>query len=157
MLSHLSWTSYFQATALLLVIYYLFISLRFYRNELHHLFNRVASRTDNKQQLPEALQYREQEAGNTTMAAARLEEPMQETPSDNDHLTVRLKACISQAADKPFAPAVLIVQLKKILQDPAAKGETIDRELINARVVNECEKTGTALLTEDEVDQWWSD
>jgi len=48
----------------------------------------------------------------------------------------------------------LIPQLKQILWEYESIA-ALDRSAINHLVVNECEKTGTALLTEEEVDQWW--
>ena len=75
--------------------------------------------------------------------------------SDTDILGGQLRACIARAADQPFAPASLIAQLKQILKQHTALAPD-ERPAINHLVVSECEKTGTALLTEEEVDQWWS-
>jgi hypothetical protein len=50
---------------------------------------------------------------------------------------------------------MLVSQLKQILKQHTAL-TVAERPVINHLVVNECEKNGTALLTEEEVDQWWS-
>ncbi|MDO3641245.1 hypothetical protein [Mucilaginibacter sp. L3T2-6] len=140
------------------IAYYLWIGASFYSDELRSLLNRLNGRENAANELPAALRYQESEADCPASAAAVNSEnrQQQEIPSDTDHLTGRLKACIAIASEKPFAPAVLIPQLKKILQEHPALAASAERPAINELIVNECEKTGTALLTEEEVDQWWS-
>jgi hypothetical protein len=128
-----------------------------YAADIRGLFDRLTGKETTANELPAALQYQEpaQEAKHS-LAIVDTYSPYQEIPSDTDHLAGRLRACIAVASEKPFAPAVLIPQIKKILQEHPELANSKERPAINELVVNECEKTGTALLTEEEVDQWWS-
>ena len=143
------------------MIYYIVIILRCYRPELQRIIQQLNGKSETGH-LPEAPQYQddaEHTASDAKHAANFSEHPehQQEPLTEYDHLAAELKACIAKAADKPFAPAILLPQIKKILKSrPEINGE-INRQAINELIVNECEKTGTALLTEDEVNQWWSD
>jgi len=158
LLHQISWHQYLIAALLVAIIYYFIIILRYYRPELQNLQRRIAGERQADQL--QALQYQPEEAGEEETAdAGFLHEPAgqpneQHTITDTDILAGRLKAVIAKAADNPFAPAVLIPQLKIILKDHQHIAAS-DRALINSLVVTECEKTGTALLTEEEVDQWW--
>ncbi|WP_426582636.1 hypothetical protein [Mucilaginibacter sp. R-33] len=153
LLHQISWLQYLSAVLVAMIIYYIFVILRCYRPELQNLLNRLSG---DKAGAPlQALQYQPE---NEQMAAA-VQNPMETayqeaTISETDILVGQLKACIAKAADKPFAPAILIPQLKQILQQHTAFPAP-ERPAISHLIVNECEKTGTALLTEDEVDQWW--
>jgi len=158
LLQHVSWNIYLTGVTLLAAVYYLFIGARFYSAELHRLFNHLSGRQTAANQLPAALQYQEADLPDSSAPVynENREHQQQKMPSDTDRLTGRLKACIAFASEKPFAPAVLIPQLKKILQEHPALAASAERPAINELIVDECEKTGTALLNEEEVDQWWS-
>jgi len=151
----ITWHQYLAAALIAAVIYYLTVILRCYQPELKKIRQRFSGKQSSD--ALEALQYQVPEtkiAESATPAATISENYPQQGLSENDMLAAKLRAYIAKAADKPFAPAILISQLIQILQqykDLAATG----RAAINQLVVNECEKTGTALLTEEEVDQWW--
>lgn len=154
LLHQISWQQYLSAALVAAIIYYLIVILRCYRPELQNLQKRISG--DQQANHLQALQYQTPEE---EIIPAPVQSPgehiyRQESISDTDILAGQLRACIAKAADKPFAPALLIPQLKEILQQYTALPAT-ERPAINHMVVNECEKTGTALLTEDEVDQWW--
>jgi hypothetical protein len=161
MLHHITWHQYLTGIVLAAVIYYIVIILRCYRPELQRIIKQLNGNREIGN-LPEALQYpgeAEQPAAETTHAVNFSGQPeyRQESLTAYDHLAAELKACIAKAADKPFAPAIFLPQIKKILRARPETNGAINRQAINELIVNECEKTGTALLTEDEVDQWWSD
>jgi hypothetical protein len=157
MLHQLTWHQYFAAIIVLAIVYYVTLGFRYYRPELQKLIWRLGGR-EAAGHWPAALKYQEPEASRESLhtKAVHREEHQQQIPGDYDHLAAELKACIARAADKPFAPAVFIPQLQKILQAQPEPG-VLERPAINELIVNECEKTGTARLVADEVDQWWSD
>jgi hypothetical protein len=154
LLHQISWHQYLTVALLAAIIYYLLVILRFYRPELQNLHRHISG--DKPGEPLQALQYQpDEEAIKAAPVHDQTKEPYrEEVITDTDILAGKLKACIAKAADKPFAPAILIPQLKKILQEhqPIAASA---RPAINRLVVGECEETGTALLTEEEVDQWW--
>jgi hypothetical protein len=154
LLHQISWHQYLIVAFVAAIIYYLLVTLRYYRPELQNLQRRVSG--DKPGEQLQVLQY--QPAEEEVKAAPALdlnEQPYHEEAITNtDILAGKLKAYITKAADKPFAPAILILQLKQTLQEHHHIAAS-ERPVINRLVVGECEKTGTALLTEEEVDQWW--
>jgi len=156
LLHAISWHQYLAASFVATIIYYVVVLLHCYRPELQKLQRRLSG--DKPENQLQALQYLPDETAVPAASVNSQGNPSypQETISDTDIITAQLKACISQAAERPFAPAILVPMLQQILQQNTAISASPGRPAINHLVVNECEKTGTAMLTEDEVDQWWS-
>lgn len=154
LLHPISWHQYLTTALIIAILYYLILTLRCYRPELQKLQRRLSG--DKPNNPLQALQYQpeEQQASVSPLPSLTEQPHREESINDNDILAGQVKACIAKAADKPFAPAVLIPQLKQILQQHQELAAT-ERPAINHLVVGECERTGTALLTEEEVDQWW--
>jgi hypothetical protein len=154
LLHQISWHQYLIVAFVAAIIYYLVVTLRYYRPELQSLQRRISG--DKPGEQLQALQYQPAAEKVKAPPAQDLNEQPhhEESITDSDILAGKLKACITKSADKPFAPAILIPQLKQILQEHQYIAAS-ERPAINHQVVDECEKTGTALLTEEEVDQWW--
>jgi len=154
LLHQISWHQYLIVAFVAAIIYYLVVTLRYYRPEPQNLQRRVNG--DKRGEQLQALQYQPAEEEVKAAPSQDLKEQPyhEEAITDTDILAGKLKASIIKAADKPFAPAILIPQLKQILQERRHITAS-ERTVINRLVVDETEKTGTALLTEEEVDQWW--
>jgi len=164
MLHHITWHQYFTAAIIMAVVYYLWVLIRCYKPELKKLTSRISG--NNPDQALKQLQYRgpklepavpPQPARAQTAGQPVEQQDIEQYPAGTEALTSQLRSVIQAAASKPYAPAVLIPQLKKILLDFPGIAASPYRDAINEFIVGECEKTGTALLTEDEVDQWWRD
>jgi hypothetical protein len=154
LLHQISWHQYLTVVIIAAIIYYLVLILRCYRPELQNLQRRfVGDKSANQLQV---LQY--QSTGEEVPAAStqslNAQAYSEKSICESDVLATQLKASIAKAADKPFAPALLISQLKQILQEHQHIAAAA-RPDVNRLIVNECKKNGTALLTEEEVDQWW--
>lgn len=160
LLNNISWGTYLETFAFIAVAYYAYIGWKYYRPEIRQLINRLTGHKHERNALPTALQYQAEETLQPETTHTELSTDYEQTGSpfqgSTRSLANRLTECIDQAADEPYAPATLTSQLKKILNDYPDIAATTDREAINALVANECEKTGTALLSESEVDTWWS-
>jgi len=158
MLNHLSWTSYFEAVVLLLVIYYVFIGSRFYAADIKQLFVPAGKNGPDKS-LPDQLMFK----GDDDAAEGLPEEVIygrDNYPDDiqqADELIALIKKRVEAASGKLYAPAVLLSELHAIFREHNSLKTSPHRPAINEQVVTECERTGVAELTEDEVDQWWSD
>jgi hypothetical protein len=161
MLNHLSWTSYFEAVILLLVVYYLFIGLRFYPGGLRRLLGAGHAKNQPGQPLPAALVYQEPdgtESGPATPGYPDGDNLPDDSITQADTLMKLVKNRIAaRQSDSPYARAAIIRRIKEIFKEHTWLKDSPHRPAINELVVTECKKTGTALLTEQEVDQWWSD
>ncbi|MEO3404982.1 hypothetical protein AAFN85_13835 [Mucilaginibacter sp. CAU 1740] len=160
LLHQITWHQYLTATFTAAIVYYVFIGWKYYRSEISLIFNLLTGKKDDRNELPAALQYQGEENQSAEIPSTAIpafekqeDEPFQGAARS---LANRLTGCIDEAADEPFAPDKLIIKLKKILNDHPDVAATPEREAINALIVSECEKTGTALLSRIEVDMWWS-
>jgi hypothetical protein len=158
MLKHYSWTSYFEAVALLLVIYYLFIGIRFYSDDIRSFFSQRNATT------PEVLPEPQANDEPTTLHAEidNQDQYVQDNYPDNDvretdDLIAEAKILINAASNKAYGPESLIKRLRELFTKYTSLKTSPHRPAINELVVSECERTGVASLTEDEVDEWWRD
>lgn len=161
LLNNTTWKQYLYTALAAAVIYYAVIAWRYYRHEIKQLIARLSGKTDAPEERPAVLQYPTEKTKPQQVNPAVIfpaEAYSQELPfggTAND-LARQLRQCIDDAVEGPFAPQLLIPTLQKILHDYPDVAATNDREKINALIVSECENTGTALLSESEVDLWWS-
>jgi len=160
-LHHITWTQYLATALIAGVISYVYILLRYFRPEIIDFQNRLGwqKSDDGLQALQlnadEPLPTPEEQPVSPIPLQQPMPSPSDQKISDSDILTGQLKACITKASENPFAAIVLINQLKHILRQHPEAARSPERYLHNHLIVTECENTGTALLTEDEVDQWW--
>ena len=158
MLSHLSWTNYLQAAVLSLLLYYVYVALCYYATELRRLFRSSIGAAQNGRELPEPLVYHgpENRGPVSALPVTANEFLPEDTFIEAEILITNLKHYIAEAANKPYSPGVLIAQIKRVFQENISFKNSPHRLAINELIVSECEKTGTAQLTEEEVDQWWT-
>lgn len=162
MLNNLSWPHYLTAMLVLLAIYYLVIGLKYYHPELRHIFNKYFKRDISQHRLPEALIYEEPEALPAQNAAplagdveylAEADDLMDKT----EEFIGRFKKVTAQAATKTYSPTLLIHSLQLLFTEYPQIKNSPHRAAISELIASECEQTGTAQLSEDEVDAWWDE
>jgi hypothetical protein len=155
--NHLSWSAYLETTVFLLALYYTYIAWKYYQPEIQQLIDRLSGNKTDSNKLPTALQYQEEEQPQQLAASlvSNSDSPRDEYAEERADLTNGIQTLISSAQGKPYNAAILIPQLKKLLTKQSQLAVYPHREAINELIVQECEKTGTALLSESEVDLWW--
>lgn len=160
MLNQVSWTTFFEIIIFLAAVYYLFVLFRYYAGDIRQMLQPRSDETTDHQ-IPDALRFEQPEEVHHAHVEPVLRAGPESLPDDTleetSEIRGQLKQCIQRASGKSFAPAVLIPQIKKLFRDFPDLQFSPHRPAINELVVQECERTGTALLTEDEVDAWWSD
>lgn len=158
LLNHLSWASYFETVMTLLVLYYVFVGVRFYAADIQKLTGHIA-KNDARRDLADSLLYQEtgNPANNTNVPESYTDDNYPDKDIlEADKLTAAVKGCILAASGKAYAPDQLIPQIKDIFNRHPSLKNSPHRPAINELVVSECGRTGVAELTEDEVDAWWS-
>ncbi|OOQ60008.1 hypothetical protein [Mucilaginibacter pedocola] len=158
--NHISWSAYLGTLALLLIAYYAFIGWKYYRADILALAHKLTGHKDDSRSLPAALRYsgeappENSESVSTSIPEETIPQP-QSLSIEAQELSQILIACIKKAAGQPYAPDKLASQLKTILEGLDALPAS-EQQNITALIITECEKTGTALLSESEVGKWWS-
>src|ERR1700748_2432786 len=118
MFNQVSWTTYFEIVIFLAAVYYLFVLFRYYNTDLHQLMQGRKPQTAERQ-IPDALRYEKP----TKIDYPAIERPNEHNPeifeqdADAGLLITQVKQCTLSAADKPFAPAAFIPQVKKLFRD----------------------------------------
>jgi hypothetical protein len=155
----ISWTRFAELLALALIIYYALVGLRCYRPEITNLFRNGSLKAATKDQSnPFMALQQDAETGSSKPANIfqHFEGP-DEKDLETQALIAGLRAQIAEFSEQPYQPAAVPPKLKTILRKYQHLKNSASRAAINELIVAECEKTGIALLTEEEVDQWWSD
>lgn len=154
MFTNISWTDYIAAVALLLAIYYLFIALRFYTQELKNIFL--------KGQIQLGVVSNEA-PGKTRSHSKPIHGPSQdsfaEDPNESfqevENLISRLKITIEEGARNQLLKQGFSQNIKLVLKEyPSLKNSTF-KAAINELIISECEKYGSTILDEDEVAVMW--
>jgi hypothetical protein len=157
MFTNISWTDYFITVTILLAIYYLFVGIRYYSQDIKDLLS-----GKRKLNLNTALPYNSKgeypsTIGGNIHSEASFEETTDEEFIKVEHLIERLKALIADASRRKMIPQEFKQYLSLVLKEyPSVKNSSL-RASVNELIVSECEKYGAVTLTEDEVDLVWKD
>lgn len=158
MITNISWTDYFIAVTILLAVYYLFIGIRYHSVDLKNLLSAKWKRrlkTVIPNNLPvNGLPFNEE---NSHLSKVSFEETTDEEFNEVEHLIERLKSVIADASQRKLMLQEFKQYLGMVLKEyPAVKYSPL-RSSINELIISECQKYGTVMLTEEEVDLLWND
>ncbi|MFT4152248.1 hypothetical protein [Parafilimonas sp.] len=158
MLKNISWSDYFITVAIILVIYYFFVGVRYFSGDLKDLLS-----GKRKLQFKTARSY----AGKEDEAAVEEEnneetDGFEQTTDDEfeevEHLIERLKTVIADDSGKRLIKKDEFKQyISAILKEyPSIKYSPL-RSSINEWIISECEKNNAVTLREEEMDDLWQD
>lgn len=150
----ITWFHYAELLALALVVYYLYVGLRWYRGEASK-FLRLGRWRSAEPQI--SLPSEAQEMNEITDKPYAESQGRPVSPGELETLTTALLASIAEAGARPYAPAATIQRLKAIIGCYPQLRNSPQRGAINSLVVTECRKTGIAQLSEQEVNEWWQE
>lgn len=159
MLTNISWTDYIIAVAILLTTYYFFVGMRYFSADLKDL---VTGKRELKFRAVIPDDTDEIESIQTSEKNYNGESPAFETTTDDDfaeveHMIERLKSVVADASGKKLIPQEFKQYLHLVLQEyPNIKNSPF-RSSINELVASECERYGAVTLSEDDVEQLWTD
>lgn len=156
MLKNISWSDYIIAVAILLVIYYLFVGMKYFSGEVKDLLS-----GKRKLKLREALpaSHAEYPMGQEPddQETGRFEETTDNEFTEVEHLIERLKAVVADAARKKLIRQEFKQYLSMILKEYPTVRYSPLRSSINELIVSECQKYGAVTLSEDEVELLWKE
>ena len=148
MLNNISWASYAYAIGIILGIYYLFIILFFFRNELQNLFvyqKNTVVLTGEKSIY--SIQNNSSEAGEQFAE--------KKADSETQELLLSLQSLIKKAGALKYPKEELLLSLQLKLQHyPALKARRL-KDSINIFIKEECQNNCSIHLEDDEVKVLW--
>jgi hypothetical protein len=160
MLIHFTWSSYFETAFIALIAYYLFIGLYFYSGEWKRFINSKVLRTNQQEVQTNSVVAEENNIKKPAQGPVGPGEVYPEPDNEmleTELLIARIKATIKEAPQGPQNQQKLIAKLRTIFQDFPRMKTSSYRDAINELVAAQCEASGTALLTPEEVDSWWNE
>lgn len=140
----------------LIIIYYLYVGLRYYRTELKELFKPKKRIDDN----PFLFNQQDTSIDDKSSQEVDYHEVSFEQTSDDtfdriEELIKRLKPAISEAAVKSFTSDQLANTLKVILYNFPDLKKSPFRPAISELIHTECKDNGSTVLSEQEIEELW--
>lgn len=157
MLNNMSWTGYFTALGIALVIYYLFVGIKYYSEEIKDLFSGKRRISFNPALPGRNKRQRDEEPEHKEQAIAGFEHTTNDDFIVLERLIERLKKVINEAAGRKMILQEFKQYLTMILKDyPSVAGSHL-RSSVNELIISECQKYGTVELNVKEVDMLWGE
>jgi hypothetical protein len=150
MLKNISWTEYTMTVSTIFFIYYLYIGIKYYSDEIKDFFS-----GKQKQNFMPAFDAK-------SMEQARDEHDSLENHSDNqfdktEQLIERLKSVIADGTKRQLILQEFKQYLRMVLKEYPSVRYSPLRSSINGLIISECKKYGAAILNEDEVELLWKE
>ncbi|MGJ1501355.1 hypothetical protein [Sphingobacterium multivorum] len=156
MLTDITWKDYLIGVSITISIYYLFVGLRYFYPEIRNLLRSkgkpresygIYGRTDNEAMSEEDLQER------TNSIEAFTDDDFAEV----EHLIERIKTALAYSPADKVDKAELEHCFRLIFSEYPSIRNSALRLSINEFAAAECEKYGTASLSQEEVDELWQE
>ncbi|WP_423147804.1 hypothetical protein [Rubrolithibacter danxiaensis] len=157
MFTNITWTNYFIVIILLLTIYYLFVGIWFYYQDLKNLVDKRKLQVTPDLNKPLSCY-----SNNTKLDQSESFENSVQSTEDNpfqevEHLVSRLKEAVKDASDKKALKQEFSQYLYLILKEYPALKISPFQSAINELITSECAKYGSIILSEDEVVKLWNE
>lgn len=149
---NINWPSYFELLAAILVVYYSYVTLRWYRTDIAKLLRADRPAAEIAGQGSQ-LSTTDDVQGTEGIYAQTEQGP--KSLSEAEMLIMALLAAITESSSHPYEPLATAQKLKAIICHYPELRNSPRRPAINSLVAAECNKTGIAQLSEQEVDMWW--
>ncbi len=159
MFSSISWTTYLLLLLALLIVWYLFIGLRYYPGELRRILksrNRTSLTIDSDGEAKKIAASSTKAIGSpeVTQEDVVLPESPDDTFKQVESLVEKLKNAIAEASTKKQVHPELMYYLRLLIKEFPDLKYSPYRSAINELIISECEKLGTA-LNEEEAENLW--
>ncbi|MFV8354904.1 hypothetical protein ACNQGB_01810 [Flavobacterium sp. XS1P32] len=160
MFTNISWSNYIVVVVLLLAIWYLFVGLRFYFDDIKEIvtgnrklqFRRLGH--PNYEEPQSELNYQNlPEVTSTQSSFGEFDTTFQ----DVDSLVERLKNVVADAAKRKFHKQEFLDYIKSILWEYPSVKDSPFRSSVSELIVSECDKLESITLTQTEAEELWDE
>lgn len=158
MLRGISWNNYMVVVVLLSIVWYLFVGLRYYFDDIKDLVSgkrKLQFRGLGGKSIPKSdydFDYQKSDEILNTQVEFETIDPVFNEVED---LTTKLKNAITDAAQKKFIKKDFEDHVRFILKEHSLLGNSPFRPSLNELIISEYEKQESVLLTHQEVDALW--
>lgn len=159
MFTGISWTDYLAVVAILVMIYYAYVGVRYFSGDIRGLLTgkrKLHFRRVKRDEEEEPTSYVTDIASSPT-SPSNFEESNDSDFEEVEHLISRLKDVIADASGRELIPQEFSHYLRITLKEYPNINNSVLRPSVNELIVSECEKYGTVTLSVEEVDRLWND
>ncbi|MEP7145192.1 MAG: hypothetical protein ABI707_20065 [Ferruginibacter sp.] len=149
MLNNISWASYLYAITIIVPIYYGFVLIVYYRNDLQSQFLKFKS-SFNSSSVSRKFSL-EQNGVEIIEHISKKEDENTSLPE----LLLNIQSLIKTGAARNFPREELLLSLQLQLQQQSALKDSIHKERINDFIIEACENYCSIHLSADEVSALW--
>lgn len=150
---HYTWKEYLTALTLLLIIYYGYVALRYFRSELKALIRRRDSAanfdTDHEPEIIDPFE-------NHFHPVHDHPDDAEESYQQAEDLVARLKGVIAHAGFSDQQRPDLLDEIRELFEQYPQIDTPVLQGGITAMIVNECKNVGAVQLAAGEVEQLWA-
>ncbi|MBX2948020.1 MAG: hypothetical protein KF704_01980 [Crocinitomicaceae bacterium] len=155
MLSGITWGEYLAAMGILIALYYGYVGVRYYPEELKRIFSGKTGRNTEQSSFGSRQFMQELEEDDDAFIDEHIDEDGDDEFREVETLITSLTQAIEHASKKKMIPAEFKQYLKGILREQPTLKDSPFRSSINELIVSECGKLGTFTLSEKEIDVLW--
>ena len=158
MLSGISWNNYIVVVVSLSIVWYLFVGLHYYFDDLKDLVTgkrKLQFRSLSGKPIPKSDYDFDYQKSDEILNAPIEYETIDPVFNDVEDLTTSLKEAITDAIQKKLSKKHFKAHLQSILQTSPLLAHSSFRPSLNELIISECEKQEFLLLTLHEVDALW--
>ncbi|THF52982.1 hypothetical protein E6C50_01885 [Flavobacterium supellecticarium] len=156
MLNQFTWIDYFIGICVAMVIYYLWLAIKYFRNDITHV---ILSKSDERFG-SDLFEDEYQDVTEVKSTSAMQEGTAILNTLDNDFeeiefLIQKLKKVIADTSKSKPVKAEFKEYLRLVLKEYPSVKDSALRESVNELIVAETEKYGIVILSREEVDVLW--
>ncbi|OYX86520.1 MAG: hypothetical protein B7Y83_01115 [Flavobacteriales bacterium 32-34-25] len=159
MLTGISWNNYMVVVVLLSIVWYLFVGLRYYFDDIKDLVSgkrKLQFRGLERKLIPKSDYDFDYQKSDEILKTSVEFETIDPVFNEVEEFTASLKKAITDAIQKKLIKKDFEDHLRFILKEHPLLGNSPLRSSINELIVSECEKQESVLLTHQEVDALWN-
>jgi hypothetical protein len=156
MLKNISWTDYIITVSAIFFVYYLLISIRYYSGEIKDFFSGKQKQKFTPVLTASDKQYN-LDVDETEEQLASFHNTSDDQLIQTKQLADRLKSVMADAMSKRLIPQEFKQYVSMVLKEYPSIRYSPFQSSINALIISECKKYGSAILSEDEVELMWKE
>ncbi|MGN6542166.1 MAG: hypothetical protein ACTHKY_15265 [Ginsengibacter sp.] len=156
MLKNISWTDYIITVSAIFFVYYLLISIRYYSGEIKDFFSGKQKQKFTPVLTASDKQYN-LDVDETEEQLASFHNTSDDQLIQTKQLADRLKSVMADAMSKRLIPQEFKQYVSMVLKEYPSIRYSPFQSSINALIISECKKYGSAILSEDEVELLWKE
>lgn len=156
MLQSISWTEYLTAVAVVLILYYLYIAVRYFQGDIKDLLagkRKISFRTA----LAAPGESGEREIMEEQETPGAFEQATDNEFAEVEHLIERLKTAIADGSRRKLIAQEFKQYLGLVLKEYPSLCYSPLRSSINELIISECQKYGAVTLREEEAELLWKE